>query len=106
MKEIKAYVRPTMKDQVVDAIEEMDEPPGLTVTSVNGWGHLQKQDAPHELDQRAKLEIVVPDDRVQDVIDAIIEHAQTGRYGDGKIFVSDVSRAVRIRDEETGSDIA
>jgi len=106
MKEIKAYVRPNMKDRVVDAIEEMDQPPGLTVTSVTGWGHPQKKDAPHALDERAKLEIVVPDDRVQEIIDTIVEYAQTGRYGDGKIFVSEVSEAVRIRDEETGSKIA
>jgi nitrogen regulatory protein P-II 1 len=106
MKQIKAYVRPNMKDRVVDAIEEMDEPPGLTVTSVTGWGHPQKKDAPHGLDERAKLEIVVPDHRLQHVIDTIVEQAQTGRYGDGKIFVTDVTEAVRIRDEETGSDIA
>lgn len=106
MKEIKAYVRPNMKDQVVDAIEEMEEPPGLTVTSVTGWGHPQKKDAPHQLDSRAKLEIVVPDHRVEDVVNTIVKQAKTGRYGDGKIFVSDVNEAIRIRDREIGSDIA
>ncbi len=106
MKEIKAYVRPNMEDRVVDAIEEMTDPPGLTVTEVTGWGHPQKKDAPHALDTRSKLEIVVPDDRLQDVIDTIVNQAQTGRFGDGKIFVSEVEQAIRIRDEASGSDIA
>ncbi|PEN05561.1 hypothetical protein CRI93_12765 [Longimonas halophila] len=102
MKEIKAFVRPHQADHVIDALESSPDSPGVTVSDVRGFGH-PKGGGPARLTERTKLEIVVPDDQVEDVLSAIIEHARTGRFGDGKIFVSDVADAVRIRTGERGA---
>ncbi|WP_022835869.1 P-II family nitrogen regulator [Salisaeta longa] len=99
MKEIKAFVRPNQADRVIDALENSPESPGVTVSDVRGYGH-PKGGGPAQLTQRTKLEIVVPDVQVESVLDTIIEYAHTGRYGDGKIFVSNVTGAVRIRTGE------
>ena len=101
MKEIKAYVRPHMTDHVIDALEATPDRPGVTVTKVEGFGH-PRAGEPAELSRVAKLETVVPDEQVEAVIDVIVEHARTGRVGDGKIFVSTVEEAVRIRTGESG----
>ena len=101
MKEIKAYLRPHMVDHVIDALEAAPNRPGVTVTRVEGFGH-PRQDEPAELSRRAKLEIVVPDAQVETVIALIVEHARTGRVGDGKIFVYSVEDAVRVRTGERG----
>ena len=102
MKEIKAYIRPHQLDRTVDALEAGPEGPGVTVSEVKGFGH-PKGGGPARLTKRAKLEIVVPDDEVEETIQAIIEHARTGNFGDGKIFVSDVEAALRIRTGERGT---
>lgn len=104
MKFIKALVRPNMKDYVVDAIEELPDAPGLTVSPVEGWGH-PSDGGSHQLTPQIKLEIVVKDERVDEVIDTIVENGQTGKPGDGKIFISDLKRAVKIRTGEEGSEI-
>lgn len=101
MKEIKAFIRPQMLDSVVDALGSRPDSPGLTVSEVQGWGHLKGETAPR-LTERVKLEIVVPDDEVDQVVSVIVEKGHTGRSGDGKIFVSAVERAIRIRTGEAG----
>ena len=101
MKEIKAYIRPHHLDRVVDALEAEPERPGVTVSEVKGFGH-PKGGGPAQLARRVKLETVVPDEQVEGVIALITEHARTGRFGDGKIFVSGVEGAVRIRTGERG----
>lgn len=101
MKEIKAFVRPHQADHVIDVLEAQPDAPGVTVSDVRGFGH-PKGGGPAQLAERTKLEIVVPDEQVESVLDTIIEHARTGRFGDGKIFVSDVEEAVRIRTGERG----
>jgi nitrogen regulatory protein P-II 1 len=103
MKEIKAYIRTTMIDAVMDALESEPDRPGMTVTEVRGFGH-PKQGEPPVLQTLAKLEIVVMDNQVQSVVDLILKHARTGRYGDGKIFVSNVEKAYRIRTGDQGTD--
>lgn len=101
MKEIKAFIRPQMLDPVVDALESRPDSPGLTVSEVRGWGHMKGEAVPR-LTERVKLEIVVPDDEVDDVVSVIVEKAHTGHSGDGKIFVSPVERGIRIRTGEVG----
>lgn len=101
MKEIKAYLRPHMVDPVVDALETEPGLPGVTVSEVTGFGHAAGG-GPVELTERAKLEIVVPDAEVEHVVGVIVQEARTGAPGDGKIFVSDVTGAVRIRTGERG----
>lgn len=103
MKEIKAYLKPNMLDQVVDALLDHADFPGVTVSTIEGFGH-PKGGGPGELTSRVKLETVVLDDQVEEVLQIIINNAQTGSFGDGKIFISDVGDAVRIRTGQRGSD--
>lgn len=103
MKEIKAYVRCHMVDAVLDALAMLPDTPGVTVVAVQGFGH-PKNSSPPRLIDRTKLEIVVPDAQVQVVVDCIVQHAHTGSFGDGKVFVSTVDDAVRIRNGETGEE--
>ncbi|SMO50690.1 P-II family nitrogen regulator [Fodinibius sediminis] len=104
MKEIKAFIRINMIDYVIDALESMDDAPGISLSEVRGWGHAEEKEAA-QLVQRIKLETVVPTYRVDEIISVIVEKGQTGNYGDGKIFVSNVEKAVRIRTGETDDDV-
>ena len=104
MKEIKAFIRNNMLDYVVDALENMDTPPGITLSDVRGWGHV-KGDKRARLIKRTKLETVVPTDRVEEITSIIFEKGHTGNPGDGKIFVSNVESGVRIRTGETDEDV-
>ena len=104
MKEIKAFIRTNMIDYVIDALENLEDAPGITLSNVRGWGHAEEKKAA-QLVERVKLETVVPTHRVDEVIAVIIEKGQTGNYGDGKIFVSNVEQAVRIRTGETDEDV-
>ncbi|MEX0723607.1 MAG: P-II family nitrogen regulator [Gracilimonas sp.] len=104
MKEIKAFIRTNMIDYVIDAIEALPEPPGITLSDVRGWGHV-KADGNAHLTKRIKLETVVPDERVSEIVEVIIKKAKTGNSGDGKIFVSLVEQAVRIRTGGEDDDV-
>lgn len=106
MKEIKAFIRPNMTDNVIDAIENLPKTPGLTVSEVQGWGH-SRNGKEAKLTERVKLEMVVPDEQVETVLDCLVKYARTGEghYGDGLIFVSPVNEAVRIRNGQRGENI-
>lgn len=101
MNEIKAIVRPTKVDAVMDALHTIPGVPGVTMSRVHAYARPQ----PHDTDAapRAgeadfiKLETVVPVDLVDVVTEAIRAAAHTGRAGDGMIFISDVPGAIRIR---------
>ena len=100
MKEIKAIFQRFMVDKVIDSLHEIPGLPGVTLSMVHGF---QRNDAGGErpdLDaeaQMAKIEVVIPDELVEAVVDTIARAARTGRSGDGKIFVLDVADAVKIR---------
>ena len=107
MKEIKAIIQPFMLNNVLSALEGIAELPGLTVSQVLGWGRERGaaaqdlvQEAGHSFAKKTKLEIVVADELAPRVVQAIVEHARTGRAGDGKIFVYEVVEVVRIRTGE------
>jgi nitrogen regulatory protein P-II 1 len=104
MKEIKAFIRTNMIDYVIDKLESLPEPPGITLSDVRGWGHVKAEDEAR-LTNRIKLETVVPDERVAEIVDVIIQKGKTGNPGDGKIFVSNVEKAVRIRTGEIDNDV-
>jgi nitrogen regulatory protein P-II 1 len=104
MKEIKAILQPFVVSRVIDALKEMEGVPGVTVSEVRGFGRGRAAVAPQafydggiEYVKKAKLEIVVHDNIVQEVVTTIARHAHTGNPGDGKIFVSAVDEVVRIR---------
>ena len=109
MKKIEAIIKPFKLDEVKEALHEVGIK-GLTVSEVKGFGRQKGhtelyRGAEYVVDflPKIKIEIVVPDDLVVKVVEAIEKSAKTGRIGDGKIFVSPVEEIVRIRTGETGS---
>ncbi len=110
MKKIEAIIKPFKLEEVKEGLNNK-EILGLTVSEVKGYGRQKGhtelyRGAEYVIDflPKVKIEVVVPDERVDEVIDAIIETAKTGKIGDGKIFVSDMSNAYRIRTGETGEE--
>jgi nitrogen regulatory protein PII len=110
MKQITAILKPFKLDDVREALAEVGVT-GLTVTEVKGFGRQKGhtelyRGAEYVVDflPKVKLEIVIADDMVERAVEAIRKAAHTGRIGDGKIFVSSVEEAIRIRTGETGSE--
>ena len=110
MKKIEAVIKPFKLDEVKDALQEIGIK-GLTVTEAKGFGRQKGhtelyRGAEYVVDflPKVKIEIVLETALVERAIEAIQRAAQTGRIGDGKIFVSNVEEAVRIRTGETGND--
>ena len=110
MKMIIAVIKPSRLDAVLDAVTEAGAS-GLTVTEVRGYGRQRgKTEVYHgaeyevKLLPKVKLEIAVPDDIVTAVVEAIKTSANTNKIGDGKIFVLDLERAMRIRTGEEDAD--
>jgi nitrogen regulatory protein P-II 1 len=108
MKEITAVIRPDKLEVVKEALQEI-ECNGVTVTEVKGRGRqlgitesYRGRDYKVDLLPKTRLEIIVNDDYVEKVIDAIVKTAQTGDIGDGKIFVAPVEEVIRIRTGERG----
>ena len=109
MKMVVAIIKPFKLDDVRAALAEVGIQ-GITVTEVKGFGRQKGhtelyRGAEYVVDflPKVKLELAVDDDQVERVVEAIIETARTGKIGDGKIFVSDLGQAVRIRTGESGS---
>ena len=110
MKKVEAIIKPFKLDDVKDALHDVGVS-GITVTEVKGFGRQKGhtelyRGAEYVVDflPKVKVEIVVPDERLEACIEAIQKAARTGRIGDGKIFVLNVEEAVRIRTGETGAD--
>ncbi len=104
MREIKAIIQPFMLEAVLHALAAIDELPGITVSQVIGWGRTRTdedeqtvEEAGHAFAKKTKLELVVPAALASRVVDTIVLAARTGRPGDGRVFESHVSRAVKIR---------
>ncbi len=110
MKLVTAIIKPHMLDEVRDTLSRVGVA-GLTVTEVRGFGRQKGhteiyRGAEYSVDfvPKIKIEIVVPDDRAAAVVDTIKAAARTGQIGDGKVFVSDMEQAIRIRTSEAGDD--
>ncbi len=110
MKKIEAIIKPFKLDEVKEALQEVGLQ-GITVTEAKGFGRQKGhtelyRGAEYVVDllPKAKVEIVLPSDMVEKAVEAIRSAAQTGRIGDGKIFVSNIEEAVRIRTGESGVD--
>jgi nitrogen regulatory protein P-II 1 len=108
MKKVEAIVRHFKLDEVKQALTERGIA-GMTVTEVRGFGRQKGhtelyRGTEYEVDfvPKVKIEIVVPDDKLRTVLDTIMQAAQTGQVGDGKMFVTDLSDVVRIRTGESG----
>jgi len=110
MKMIAAVIKPFKQDDVREALSEIGVQ-GMTVTETKGFGRQKGhtelyRGAEYVVDflPKIKIEVAVSDDKVNDVIEAITKSANTGKIGDGKIFVSSLEQVVRIRTGETGSE--
>lgn len=110
MKKIEAVIKPFKLDDVKDALHEVGVS-GITVTEVKGFGRQKGhtelyRGAEYVIDflPKVKVEVVVEDVLVENVIEAITQAARTGRIGDGKIFVLPIDEAVRIRTGDRGAD--
>lgn len=110
MKKVEAIIKPFKLEEVKEALTEL-EISGITVTEVKGYGRQKGHSelyrgAEYVIDfmPKIKVEVVVPDGEVASVVNVISENAKTGKIGDGKIFVYDLERAVRIRTGEEDID--
>jgi nitrogen regulatory protein PII len=110
MKKVEAIIKPFKLDDVKDALHDAGVS-GITVTEVKGFGRQKGhtelyRGAEYVVDflPKVKIEVVVEDDQVDRVLEAIENSARTGRIGDGKIFVLDVEQAVRVRTGDRGTD--
>jgi nitrogen regulatory protein P-II 1 len=110
MKKIEAIIKPFKLDEVKEALNEIGLK-GITVTEAKGFGRQKGhtelyRGAEYVVDflPKVKIELVLEDEMVEKAIEAIRNAAQTGRIGDGKIFVSTIEEAVRIRTGERGND--
>lgn len=108
MKKIEAIIKPFKLEEVKDALSDIGIE-GMTVSEVKGFGRQKGhteiyRGSEYTVDflPKIKLEIVVSDSRVEGAVSAIVKAAKTGKIGDGKVFVSNVEEAVRIRTDEKG----
>ena len=110
MKQITAIIKPFKLDEVREGLADVGVT-GLTVTEVKGFGRQKGHTELHrgaeyvvDFLPKIKVEVVVDDKVCDDVVDAIIKAAHTGKIGDGKIFVQNVEQVIRIRTGETGPE--
>jgi nitrogen regulatory protein P-II 1 len=110
MKKIEAVIKPFKLDEVKEALQEVGIQ-GITVTEAKGFGRQKGhtelyRGAEYVVDflPKVKIEIVVAEDMVNKAVEAIQNAARTGRIGDGKIFISTIEQAIRIRTGESGND--
>ena len=110
MKKVEAIIKPFKLDEVKDKLNEIGVQ-GITVTEVKGFGRQKGhtelyRGAEYVVDflPKVKMDLVIEDAQLEEVINAIAKAAQTGRIGDGKIFVTNIEEAVRIRTGERGKE--
>ena len=110
MKKIEAIIKPFKLDEVKESLQEAGIQ-GLSVIEVKGFGRQKGhtelyRGAEYIVDflPKVKIEVVLDDDQVDEAIEAIIDAAKTDKIGDGKIFVSNIEQAIRIRTRESGSE--
>jgi nitrogen regulatory protein PII len=110
VKKIEAVIKPFKVEDVKEALTEIGIE-GMTLSEVRGFGRQKGHSEIYRGSEytvdflpKVKFEIVVADDRAQRAVEVILGAAKTGKIGDGKVFVSEVEQAVRIRTAETGSD--
>ena len=110
MKKIEAIVKPFKLEEVKDALSDAGVM-GMTVTEVKGFGRQKGhteiyRGSEYTVDflPKLKIEVVLEDNESPEVVAAIVKAAKTGKIGDGKVFVSSIDEAIRIRTEETGAN--
>lgn len=111
MKEIKAIIRDFKLDAVITELNKIEGLPGITISEIKGFGKSKGKDAEttiseglHQLVPKVKIEIVVHNDLVDEIVNTIQRTAHTGNPGDGKIIVLNVEETVKIRTNERGEE--
>ncbi|HYG23988.1 MAG TPA: P-II family nitrogen regulator [Verrucomicrobiae bacterium] len=110
MKKVEAIIKPFKLEEVKDALAEIGIE-GMTITEVKGFGRQKGhteiyRGSEYTVDflPKIKVEVVIPDNRLEAAVGAIVKAAKTGKIGDGKVFVSAIEEAVRIRTDEKGEN--
>jgi nitrogen regulatory protein P-II 1 len=110
MKRVEAIIKPHKLDEVKDRLKQVGVS-GMTITDVKGFGRTGGRREVYrgsayvvDFVPKVRLEILIKDEMVHDVVAAIAESARTGKIGDGKIFITTVDEAIRIRTSERGED--
>lgn len=110
MKKIEAFIRTEKLSEIKDVLNTLNIN-GLSISQIMGCGnqkgwkeYVRGAEVEYNFLPKLKLEIVVPDEQVEELVDKICEKAYTGEIGDGKIFISDILDAIRIRTRERGGD--
>src|SRR5918912_549004 len=108
MKKIEAIIRPHLLEAVRSALQEVDVK-GMTISEVQGYGRQRRHTETYrgteyqiEFIPKIKLEVIIPDEVEDFVVSAITKSARTGKFGDGKIFITSVEDVIRIRTGERG----
>lgn len=108
MKKIEAYIRPEQLEDVKEALKSLNVN-GISVTQIMGSGcqrgyreFVRGTEVDYNFLKKIKIELVVSDSRLEEILDKIVETAKTGQIGDGKIFISEIQDALRIRTGERG----
>lgn len=111
MKEVKAIIQPFKLSAVTMALQDIPGFPGMTVSDCRGFGKEKGKEGPHRVIEdlidyipKVKIEIMLKDEMVDKVVEVITKTAHTGNPGDGKVFVYDIERVVRIRTFEEGEE--
>ncbi len=111
MKEVKAIIQPFKLSSVTRALQEIPGFPGMTVSDCRGFGKEKGKEGPHRVIEdlidyipKVRIEIILKDEWVDLVVEIIAKAAHTGNPGDGKVFVYDIERAVRIKTFEHGEE--
>jgi nitrogen regulatory protein P-II 1 len=108
MKEIRAYVQPFMLSRITQALLEIEDFPGMSVTDCEGFGNKLTGSAQHYTPfvEKKRLEIFAPDELVEVIFTTLLREASTGQHGDGKVYVVDVVEGGRISTGERGPNLA
>jgi len=109
MKEIKAIIRPFKLLNVLTELQKIENLPGVTISEIRGFGKSKGKEAKEKIVdgliayvQKVKIEVVVPDEMIEAVVNTIQSCAHTGNPGDGKIFISPIDDVIKIRTNEKG----
>lgn len=107
MREIRAYIQPFILGRIVQSLLEIPHFPGMSVTDCEGFGHQQVSDGQsfNPFIPKKRIEIIAPEEQVDEIVSTIMKYAHTGRPGDGRVYVLDVLEAGRIRTGERTSHI-
>lgn len=111
MKEVKAFIQPFKLSAVTRALQDIQGFPGMTVSDCRGFGREKGKEGPHRVIEdlidyipKVRIEIMLNDELVDKVVEAIAKTSHTGNPGDGKVFVYDIEKAVRIKTFQRGEE--